>query len=149
MALRVATISNSIAALSVSGLVLKDIDEIPAEVGDRTPILIPMPDYMTDFEMVRDSFGSGDTAKMTVQYTLNYRLCYIRAGAGRANVLEYFDNMVSMCAAIMDAVLAIGVFTGAEDIVPVGIVNMGIVNDPADQPYYGCDLSFRVLEFVN
>jgi hypothetical protein len=46
-------------------------------------------------------------------------------------------------------VLAIGVFTGAIDIVPVSITNMGVVQDKAGVGYWGCYLAFRVTEFVN
>ena len=147
MALAIATVVDNISKLSVSGLVIKDMDEIPGSVDARQPTLIPLPDFLTDYAMERDSFGGGSTAKMTVNYTLNYRLCYAPVGAGRP--LEWFDNMVSMVGLIMDAVMAVDTLGGTVDIVPAGVRNMGIVNDPGDAGFYGCDLAFKVEEFVN
>ena len=149
MALATATIANSIAGLSVSGVTIKDIDEIPTAVDPRQPTILPLPDYMTDFDVERDSFGGGSTAKMTVSYTLNYRLCYKPVGSGRGNTIEYYDNLIAACTAFLDAVLAIETLSGLIDILPVGITNLGIVNDPADNSFYGCDIALRVMEFVN
>jgi hypothetical protein len=149
MSLQFTAVSNSIAALAVASLTIKDIDEIPTAVGDRGAMLIPASTFMTDFEVVDDSFGGGSMRKMTVSYTLNYVLCYKRAGAGRADILEYYDNMVAMTGLILDKVLAIDTFTGGIDIKPVSITNMGIVMDAAQNEYWGCYLAFRVMEFVN
>ena len=148
MALQIAAVANSIAALSVSGIVMKDIDEIPIAVGVRSSQIIPLPDYVTDFVMERDSFGMG-SAKMTVHYTLNYRLLYKKVGVGRQNVIANFADMIAKCALWWDAVMAIDTFTGGVDIEPAGIRNMGNVNDPSDEIYVGCDISVRVQEFVN
>ena len=147
MAIGIATIANAIAALSVTGLSIKDIDEIPPQADQSISTLIPLPDYMTDFEVEIDSFGGGSTAKMTVWYTLGYRLLYKPVGAGLD--LEYYDNMIALAAAFLDAVLVIETISGCEGIMPVGVVNMGVVNDPADHEYIGCDIFLRVQEFVN
>lgn len=149
MALATATIANSIAALTVTNLSIKDVDEIPAKVDPRQATLIPLPNYITGFDVERDSFGGGSTAKMTVSYTLNYRLCYTPIGRGRAGKIEYYDTMIDMCMAFLDAVLAIDTITGAIDIMPEAITNMGLVNDPSDNVYIGCDIALRVMEFVN
>jgi len=149
MALAISTVADSISKLSVTGLTIKDINEIPAGTDSRGKTLIPKPNFMTDFSMERDSFGGGSTAKMTVNYTLNYRMLYKPVGAGRQNVLEYYDDLTSMIGLVLDAVLAIDTLTGTVDIVPLSVTNMGLVNDPADQAWYGCDFAFRVMEFVN
>ena len=54
-----------------------------------------------------------------------------------------------MVALFLDAVLAVETMTGNVDITPVSVTNMGIVNDPADNVFYGCDISVRAKEFVN
>jgi len=148
MALALTTIASSIAALSVSGLTIRDIDDIPPAGGVRSgPELIALPNYVTNFTVEFDSFGSGATAKMTVTYELNYRLLY--APAGSAQALSLFGDMVAMVGLIWDAVLAVVTISGAIDIMPAGIINMGLVNDPAEGSFYGCDLAFQVKEFVN
>jgi hypothetical protein len=148
MALAIATVANSIAALSVSGVTIKDVDEIPSAVDTRQPTILPKPDFVTGFVMERDSFGAG-SAKMTVRYVLNYRFCYKPVGAGRAGQIEHYDGMVDKVALFWDAVLAINTLTGAVDIEPAGVAHMGLVNDPADNIFLGCDLAVNVTEFVN
>ena len=149
MALQTAAIANSIAGLSVAGLSIRDVDEKPAGVDARQPTLFPLENYITDFNMVRDSFGGGSTAKMTVTYTLNYRLCYKPIGAGRSNIISWFDDVVDMTMLFIDAVLAVETLTGLIDIIPVEITNMGGVEDPANNIFYGCDIGVNVKEFVN
>ena len=150
MAIALATVTNSIAALTVTGLTIKDIDEIPTETGVRSPMLIPGYPLVTDMELVRDSYGGGSMAKMTISYTLNYLLCYTPIGAGRANVLEYYDNMVSLTTALLDAVIAIDTFSGGIDIQPLPITSIGItVTDPSGTEYLGANVAFRVMEFIN
>lgn len=147
MTLQLSTLAHSLTQLEVMGLVIKDIHEIPAEVGTRTPMLIPAPDFMTEFSMERNSFGGGSSAKMTVTYTLNWVLCYVQAGAGRA--LEYYDDMIDLTTRYLDAVLAIDVINGSIDVVPISVTGMGIVTDPAGVEFIGCRISLRCQEFVN
>lgn len=154
MVLNLLNVAEAIAALDVTGLEIRDINEIPAEVGLRSPaVLVPLPAYITDFTMERDSYGGGSTAKMTVGYTLNYRLLYAPIGTDRVLTLAIFMDLTEMIGLILDAVLAIDVldsdFSEVVDIVPLSVINMGIVNDPADRAFYGCDFAFRVSEFVN
>ena len=148
MALAIATVADSIAALSVTGVTIKDVDEIPAAVDPRQPTILPKPDFVTGFVVERDSFGAG-SAKMTVRYVLNYRFCYMPLGKGRAGKIENYDGIVDKVALFWDAVLAIDTLTGAVDIEPAGVVNMGLVNDPSDNIFLGCDLAVKVTEFVN
>jgi hypothetical protein len=147
MALAIATVVDSISKLSVSGLTIKDMDEIAGAVDPRAPTLFPMADFITNVQFARNSFGGGSIAKMTLSYTLNYRLCYKPVAAGRS--IEYFDNMVAMCGLVLDAIMAIDTLTGCVDTVISNVQNMGIVMDPSDNQFYGCDMSFIVTEFVN
>jgi len=151
MTLELLTVAETIAALEVDGLIIRDIDDIPAEVGLRQSLLIPKPDYVTDFVMERVSYG-GASALIDVTYTLNYRLLYQPIGAERALTLTVWSGLVDMVARIWDAFLAIGVFQPDHDeiveVVPLAPFNMGIVNDPSDRAFYGCDLAFQVHEFA-
>lgn len=149
MSLQIAAVANSIAALSVSGVVIKDIDEVPQVIDSRTVTLAPLTAYITNFVMERDSFGGGSSAKMTVTYTLNYRLYHSPVGDGRTNIFSGFADLVAKVSAVWDAVLAIDVFVGAIDIIPVGVSQPGYVDAPDGSLWIGCDLSFRVAEFVN
>jgi hypothetical protein len=149
MALAIATIADSISDLSVAGVKIYDIDEIPTGLDGRYPAIIPLAEYVTDFTMVRDSFGGGSTAKMTVTYTLHYRLCYAPVGLGRTNTLTNFAGMVEKAYLFLDAVLAVDTMDGLIDITPQPVTSFGVVQDPAEVPFWGCDFALQVMEFVN
>lgn len=154
MTLNLQQVAHTLAALDIAGLDIMDLHEIPAAAGVRGPaILIPLPAFVTDFSMERNSFGGGSTAKMTVTYTLHYRLLYKSIGEGRVMTLEVFDGLTGMIGLILDRVLLIDVFdtgyTEVVDVIPLGVTNMGIINDPSDLSFYGCDFAFQIMEFVN
>jgi hypothetical protein len=85
-----------------------------------------------------------------VTYTLNYRLCYQAVGSERVMVISVWSGLCDMVARIWDAFLALGVFNSDHDeiveVIPLAPANMGIVNDPSDRAFYGCDLAFQVKE---
>ena len=151
MSLQLLAVAETIAALEVDGLIIRDIDDIPVEVGIRQALLIPHPNYISDFVAERVSFG-GASALMDVTYTLNYRLCYQPVGTERAMTITVWGGLIDMVARIWDAFLAIGVFVTDHnevvDVIPLAPYNMGIVNDPADRAFYGCDLAFQISEQV-
>ena len=152
--MRIREVCQAISELVIPGLNLKDINAIPAEVGLRSPsVLLPLPNIVTDFSLVRDSYGGGSTAKMTSTYTLNYRLLYQAVGTSTGLTLTAFLGMTEMIVKILDKVIALDVLDADHDevvdIVPVSVLNMGIVNDPSDRAFFGCDFAFMVTEFIN
>ena len=151
MSLQIATVVSNIAALTVANVSIKDTDEAPTAVTTRanTSILMPLPAFITEPRMERDSFGGGSVAKMTMEYKLNYRFFLAPCSSYRNNSMEWLPDLVTRVAAILDEVLAIDVFGGCVDIVPGEVTNMGIVMDNTDALFYGCDMSFVVTEFIN
>lgn len=147
-------VADCIKNLNVTGVVIYGYGEIPPEVGIRAPAIVPIPEYITDFSMVRDSFGGGSTAKITATYSLHYRLLYSQVGSGRANTFARFAGMVETAEAFLAAVMAIdnitsGGDTYAVDVVPGNVPVFGVVNDPSEKPFWGCDFTLVVTEFVN
>ena len=145
MALQLATVADSISKLSVSDLTIEDVDALSVFI--IPPVLAPMPDYITNFEIEYNSFGSGDTAQKTISYDLNYRLYYAQVGSDRK--LAPFEGLVDMIAAILDAIIDVVNITGAIEIMPGGTIRPGIVLAPDGAQFFGCDFAFRVTEFDN
>jgi len=152
--MRIREVCQAISELVIPGLNLKDINNIPAEVGLRSPsVLIPLPNIVTDFSLMRDSYGGGSSAKMTATYSLNYRLLYEAVGTSGGLTLTAFLGLTEMVVKILDKIIALDVLDSDHDevvdVVPVSVINMGIVNDPSDRAFYGCDFAFMVTEFIN
>jgi hypothetical protein len=149
MALALGTICSSIAGLAVSGVTLKDIDAIPEKVEVRDcPIIFPKPDgFITDFNLVVDSFGSA-SAKKTVSYHLNYVLLQAPVGQGRG-LFDLYEGFVTNVAAFLDALIANDAITGAVDMQPAAISSFGPTPDPSGGMFHGAVITLAVQEFVN
>ena len=150
MALAITTITNSITGLTVTGLTIKDVDEIKQSLSHRDcPMLLPDPaDFVSGFEVIRESFGAGTDCKYTATYTLNYILLYAQVGSGRNTVLEKYSGMVSMAFAFYDAVLSSTSLTGAVDFEPGTINRFDIINW-GGVDFHSCGVSLAVKEFIN
>ena len=150
MVLAIATICESIAALDVEGVKMRDLDEIPEEVLAREcPVIFPRPDgFISSFAVERDSFGGGSTAKMTATYVLTYRFLQAPVASGRG-LFEVYNKMVINAFAFLDAVIAVDVMSGLIDIQVNNTLNFGPVSDPAGNIFHGCDIELQVMEFIN
>jgi len=147
MALALLTITNSIAAISVTNVTILDADQIPLEPDSRASYLFPKPNgFLTGFSLTRNSQGQR-TALMTVEYDLHYTFCGFRIGKGR--MLEIYAEMVTRVMAIIDAALALDGLTGAVEFDPQDIPDFGVINDPAGNAWHGCEITFHIMEFVN
>ena len=67
MALDIVSVSTAIAALSVSGLTISDLDQIPMGLSVRnTPLLIPDPvNPITGLNFIELSFGASSMARQS------------------------------------------------------------------------------------
>lgn len=150
MSLSIETVTNSIASLSVSGLKICDLDEIPSSADlQRSPMLYPSPNqFIAMLGVERDSFGSPAMARKTVEYTLRYVFTYAPIGTERS-LKSAYPGMVSMALDILDAIIANDDLTGAIDITPSITGGFGAIRAPDDVMYYGCMIDLRVVEYVN
>ncbi len=141
-------VTNSIAALSISGVTVKDIDQIPTSASMLCPILFPQPnDFVTGITPTFETYGSNGGAKINMTYTLNYVFLECEAGSG-ISAFDAYNGLITHIAAILQAVLSNDAITGAVDITPHGIPNIGVIEDPAGNQFWGALLSFEILEYV-
>jgi hypothetical protein len=150
MALAISTITNSIAALSVSGLTIKDMDEIPSGITARDcPMLVPdMDSFVSGLEIISDTFGAASVHKWTAKYHLNYLLLYAQAGTGRVNIVEHYSGMVQKAFAFIDAVVAADPVTGSVDSLAGTIGSFAIV-EYGGVSFHSCAVSIAIQEFIN
>lgn len=142
------TVTNSIAALSISGVTIKDIDEIPEDAAMLTPILFPQPSgFITDIAPSFETLGSNGAAKMNLEYTLNY--VYLHAPVGNGiNAFAPYAGMITKLAAIFVAIMSNDAITGLVDLKLNALPNLGVVASPNEVDYWGALISLRVTEYV-
>jgi hypothetical protein len=141
------TVTNSIAALSISGVTIKDIDEIPQSAQLLGPVLIPQPnDFVTEFTQTFQSFGSNGTAKVDFGYTLNYVYLHCEAGSGISS-FDIYAGLITNLSAIVVAIASNDAVSGLVDLKIASISNIGVIEDPSGNQYWGVLLGLRVLEF--
>lgn len=142
------TVTGSIAALSISGVTIKDIDEIPEDVAMLTPILFPQPaGFITDIAPEFVSFGSNGAAKMDLTYTLNYVYLHAPVGSG-INALAPYAGMIMKLANIFVEIMSNDAITGAVDVRLGSLPNLGVVTAPNDEDYWGALITLRILEHI-
>jgi hypothetical protein len=146
MSLAISTVCTSIAALTVAGVTICDLDNIPPAGKRLLPILFPDPaNPISNFTSIRESFGGGSSALMNVEYDLNYMFVYCEIGAGRTG-LDFLEDCMLKVQAIEDAVISIDVIVGAVDITPLPFA-INTITDPSGNNYLGCAMTFHVIEF--
>ena len=150
MALAFATICDSIAGISVSGVTIKDINEIPESVTVRDcPIMYPEPDgFISGLTYTRDSTGSGSVALATVNYNMTYAFLYTSVGSGRG-LFDVYDDMLTKVGLIIDAIIISDGITGVVDLTIGDAIQFGAVPDPAGNMFIGTRLVFQIVEFIN
>ena len=147
MTFHTVTVCESIAALNVDGVKIKDLAHVPPDATRLTPILFPNPDdTLSNLTPERMSMGGGSSALIDVDYDLNYIFLFCPIGSGRTG-LDYHGERMAKVNAIWDAILSIDILDGAVDIMPTGNVSFATVQDPARNEYLGCFLTVHVKEF--
>lgn len=144
----IATVTDSISNLSISGVTIKDIDQIPDIARMLTPLLIPQPNnFITDLQVSFETFGSNGGAKINTAYTLNYVFLYCEVGSGLGSFAA-FSGLVGKLQDILVAINSNDAITGAVDVKISTIGNIGVITDPAGNEFWGLEFSLRVLEYT-
>jgi hypothetical protein len=149
MALAIATITDSIAALSVSGVEIRDIDQIPSSLkGYNKPVIFPEPiDFIADPLVTRANFGTGSSQLLDINYTINYQFCYMEVGS--LWDLRKYAKMVEKAFLFWDTINSNDTVSGLIDLRFSTISNFGIVLDPAGNTFHGTSFGLRVLEHAD
>ena len=146
-ALQLSTITDSISGLTVSGLTIKDIDQIPEAVERNYPVIFPEPiNFLSELVATPASFSIGTGSQWNVEYNLTYSLLYAPLGSGRG--MEKYASTVALAIQFIDAILAVTTLNGSIEVTPFNI-SAGPYSDPAGNMFFGAQIILHVLEFVN
>jgi len=148
MTLSTTTITNSIAALSITGVTIKDIDEIPEGVLERQcPILYPEPDgFIRNLVVAPMAFGTAGSGPFDVDYDITYTFLYKPLGTSRA-LLSTYPTMLALALTIVDKIIVSDLVTGAVTLEFAGFEDFGMANDITGTPFIGTRMLFHVKEF--
>jgi hypothetical protein len=140
------TVSAAIAGLSITGVTIKDIDEMPDSVNMLTPLIVPQPNnFISAVRPQRQSFGSGGTQKMDFTYSLNYQFIHSPVGSG-INAFAPYNDVITKLVSIINTILNNDTVNGLVDMGLQEIGQVGIITDPAGDQYWGCLFSVICLE---
>ena len=148
VSIQLETVADSISSLSVSGVTIKDIDSIPESAAMLCPVMFPDPDrWLSNVQVIRDSQGAGSWAKQHIEYTLTY--LYLHSTVDNNLSFGIYAKMISKVVLIANAIITNEAVTGCAQLRLERIGDVIGVNDPAGNRYVGCEVAFRVMEFVN
>ena len=107
MSLDIISVATAISNLTVTGLTIADMDEIPQSLNERnTPLLIPDPvTPISGLNIIEWSQGAS-TMRRDAKYTLNYILIGYPVGQGRNAVIEGFQKTLLLVVAFCNALMA-------------------------------------------
>ena len=143
----ISTVTVSIAGLTISGVTIKDIDQIPEAARLLTPLIIPQPNnFVTDLSVTFETFGSNGSAKINTNYTLNYVFLFCEVSG--ISAFAAFSGLIEKLSAILVAIDSNDAISGAVDVKINSIGNLGVITDPAGVEFWGLEFSLRVLEYT-
>lgn len=149
MSIPIGTITAAIAGLTITGVTVRDTSGMTDLITARDcPVLAPRPNMFIGLNPVeRDTYGASPVARKTVTFTLSYRFFHSPIGQGRGEY-EVFPLYLVKIFAIMDALIACDL-GGTVDMNLVGVPNLGVVVDGADNQFWGSDLDILCTVFIN
>jgi hypothetical protein len=149
VSLNLANIADSISKISVSGVTVKDKDEISGSWLPLANVLYPQPDgWITGFAITYDAMMQGTTAPMTISYTLNYRFLGVQVGDIAAFPVSY-SALVDKLILVINAIITNPAPYSGKIEMKIGGVEIGPRQDPSGNNYFGADFSLLITEMQN
>jgi hypothetical protein len=152
MTLSSATIATAIAALSVSGVTIKDVDEIPESILPRAcPIMFPSPDNWLGGANGEPADGPTTFGTASTRYWIinrAYRYVYLHEAVGATRGLkDVISAMATKADSIIEALFEM-------DITDVDVQNVttgefGVLEDPAGHGFFGFTVTITLRERIN
>lgn len=152
MALSSATISAGIAALSISGVTVKDISGMPTKITSREcPIMFPSPTGWKSGGTAEPGTGPASFGTAYTRFWLfnrQYQYIYLHAQAGEGRTIaEHYTAMSAKEDAILTALVALDI--SDVDVMNVSTSDYGIRTDPSGTEFFGFTLSVTLREKIN
>jgi hypothetical protein len=142
------TVCTSIAALSISGVSVRNTNNIPQSADFLGPFLAPQAvNFITNLTPARMSFGSNGVAAMDLSYDLNYVFVYAPQGGGLSEY-DGYTALITAFLAVLTVIFNNDKITGLVDLTINTPPQIGTVEDPAGNQYWGALFTLHVLEQI-
>lgn len=146
MAISAEELATNIAALTVPGLSIRKLNDIPEALSGRDcPIAYPVAEKFMHLESSRQ-VTFGERALWEYIYTLTYRYIHSPAGADRS-VSKIMPGKANGVSAFIVAVARSARALGVNYVKPANIPEMGVLEDAVLGKFQAADILLRVTEF--
>ena len=143
--IQIATIADSISKLSISGITIKDINELSASWKSLPNVLYPRPNnFITNVALTAAVMSK---QRYDLHYVLNYRFLNVQVGSD-AVMFATYPELIAKVILIANAIITNHNLTGAIDVSFGGITDIGALPDPVGNVFHGCDFQINVLEYL-
>ncbi len=150
VSVQLATVAEGISQISVAGVTMKDIDQVPENCLELCPIFFPRPDrFLSNVVYTPQSVGPGSSRQADLAYTLTYSYLHAPIVGGLGGLFEVYSGMLAKVVLVMNAIISNDSLSGAVDVELKEIGPGFVVQDPAGNTYHGCDVAIRIMEFIN
>jgi hypothetical protein len=150
MTLSSSTIATGIAALSISGVTVKNVTAIPEFVNnDSLPILFPNPEgWILGGNSIPGPLTMGPVSSRYWEFdrTFDYVFLYAPAG-GNLGMLDKIAGMAGKLDLIMTALTTLDL--ADVDVMSVNCTAFGALGDPNKTQFYGCHVQITLREVLN
>lgn len=152
MTLSAATNATAIAALTVTGVTIKDADEIPEKVNARDcPVLFPDPNNWLGGANMEPGDGPSSFGTADMRYWLinrQYRYIYLHEAVGATRGLkDVISAMAEKVDLLIEAMCELDV--SGVDVQTVTTSDFGVLEDPAGNGFFGCSVTVTLRERIN
>lgn len=147
-ALHIVDIITAIKALTISGLTIYGLDDLPEQVDARSDVsMFPDPfGYITNLTIANVTFGAHDAAK-DARYRINYVFAVKSTQAGRG-LYEYIQPTAEIAQDIIEILTTSDLTAAGAVETTVSCPFIGQVEDPAGNKFHGGKIAVDILDFV-
>lgn len=138
-------VAAAISNLSISGVKVYAINEIPVNAIMVTPCLFPDPaGFVSGINPSIDTYGTGGNEKVTLNYSLNY--IYAHSPVGQNLNMGIWKPFIQNTALILKTFMENDVVDGCIDLRVGETSAFGTVIDPAGNSYVGCVFTLNIQQ---
>jgi hypothetical protein len=150
-ALKLAQVADAISNISVSGVTVKDIDQMAGSWVATPNVFYPNVNapWVTDFRFDWQSVLRGSNAPVNVYYNLHYRFLSVQVG-DLAIQPTAFNNLITKMIGIINALEGVStLLSGSVTMEITAISNILRLEDLAGNLFSGCDFTLSIMELQN